>query len=151
MTHKNVSLELVKARERGVKIRVILDATAATNGYSKHKYLRDNGIELKVENWGGKMHMKSALIDSKHLIIGSMNWTSAGESKNDENTIVIKDAGSLAREYRTFFNKLWSSIPSRWATDDPMAESKDSFGSCQDGIDNDFDNKVDHRDSACAN
>ena len=58
-THNNISRELVKAHKRGVKIRVILDATAATNGYSKHNYLREHGIPVKVESWGGKMHMKS--------------------------------------------------------------------------------------------
>ena len=69
---------MVDAKERGVKVRVILDATAATNGYSKHNYLRENGIDVKVESWGGKMHMKAAVIDSKHIIVGSMNWTFAG-------------------------------------------------------------------------
>ena len=89
LTHKNASKALVKAKKRGVKVRVIVDATGATNGYSKHKYLRENGIDVKEESWGGKMHMKAALIDKKHIIIGSMNWTSAGESKNDENTLVV--------------------------------------------------------------
>ena len=87
LTHKNISKELVAAKNRGVDVRVIIDATSASNGYSKHQYLRDIGISLKVEQWGGKMHMKSAIIDGKHLILGSMNWTSAGESKNDENTL----------------------------------------------------------------
>ena len=79
LTHNNISRELVKAHKRGVKIRVILDATAATNGYSKHNYLREHGIPVKVESWGGKMHMKAAVFDNKHIIVGSMNWTLAGE------------------------------------------------------------------------
>ena len=67
LTHNNISRELVKAHKRGVKIRVILDATAATNGYSKHNYLREHGIPVKVESWGGKMHMKAAVFDNKKL------------------------------------------------------------------------------------
>ncbi len=149
LTHKNVSLELVKAKERGVKVRIILDATAATNGYSKHNYLRKHGIQVKVESWGGKMHMKSAIIDSSHLIIGSMNWTSAGESKNDENTIIIKNSGNLGLQYSVFFSKLWESIPNKWLYEDPNAESLDSINSCTDGIDNDFDHQVDDNDISC--
>lgn len=148
LTHKNISRELVNARKRGVSIRVILDATAATNSYSKHNYLRDNDIPVKVENWGGKMHMKSAIIDKKHLIVGSMNWTSAGESKNDENTLIIKNFKD-ASEYQRFYNLMWSSIPDKWLLEDPLPESKDSGAACYDGIDNDFDNKIDIKDHSC--
>ena len=148
LTHKNVSKELVAANNRGVNVRVIIDATSATNGYSKHNYLRDNGIPVKVENWGGKMHMKSAIIDSKHLIVGSMNWTSAGESKNDENTLIVRNALD-ANSYQEFFNELWISIDNKWLLRDPLAESKDSYPSCNDTIDNDFDRFVDSKDKSC--
>ena len=150
LTHKNISKELVKANKRGVSIRVILDATAASNGYSKHKYLRENGIPVKVENWGGKMHMKSAIIDKKHLIVGSMNWTSAGESKNDENTLIIKNFKD-ASKYQRFYNLMWNSIPDKWLRADPMPESKDSGTSCYDGVDNDFDGNIDEKDINCIN
>ena len=148
LTHKNVSKELVAASKRGVSVRVILDATGASNGYSKHQYLRENGISLKVEDWGGKMHMKSAIVDGKHLILGSMNWTSAGESKNDENTLIIRNARD-AKNYQVFFNLLWSSIDNKWLREDPLPESPDSHPSCNDTIDNDFDKLIDLNDKDC--
>ena len=150
LTHKNISRELVRASKRGVSIRVILDATAASNGYSKHNYLRDNGIPVKVENWGGKMHMKSAIIDKKHLIVGSMNWTGAGESKNDENTLIIKNFKDSPK-YQIFYNLMWNSIPDKWLREDPMPESKDSSTSCYDGVDNNFDGRIDIKDPNCIN
>ena len=146
LTHKNVSKALVRAKKRGVNVRVIIDATGATNGYSKHKYLRENNIDVKVENWGGKMHMKSALIDKKHIIVGSMNWTSAGESKNDENTLIIMEDEKNGKKVSEFFEKLWISIPEKFLYKDADPESLDSGSSCFDGIDNDFDNKVDKKD-----
>ena len=149
LTHKNVSKELVAAKNRGVDVRVIIDATSATNGYSKHNYLREKGISVKVENWGSKMHMKSAIIDKEHLILGSMNWTSAGESKNDENTLIIKNAND-AKSYQRFFDLLWNSIDKKWLLIDPLAESHDSFPSCNDGIDNDFDRLIDLKDKGCS-
>lgn len=150
LTHRNVSTELVNAKNRGVKVRVIIDATGATNGYSKHNYLRQNGIPVKVENWGGKMHMKSALIDGIYLIMGSMNWTGAGESKNDENTMIIKNDDDGARQFKRFFESMWLSIPNQWLNEDPLPESIDSGSSCRDGIDNDFDKKVDLNDEGCS-
>ena len=148
LTHKNASKELVVAHNRGVSVRVIVDATSATNSYSKHNYLRENGIPVKVENWGGKMHMKSAIIDGKHLIVGSMNWTSAGESKNDENTLIVRNSED-ANTYHKFFNELWLSIDNKWLLSDPLAESTDSYNSCNDRIDNDFDRLIDLKDKSC--
>ena len=39
---------------------------------------------------------------------------------------------------------LLHSIPQKFLTEDPLPESLDSEGSCFDGIDNDFDKKVDN-------
>ena len=149
LTHNAVSKELVKAHNRGVVVRVIIDSTGASNGYSKHQYLRDNGIKVKVENWGGKMHMKTAIIDQKHIIIGSMNWTKAGVTKNDENTLIIKNSSSKGLQLTNFFNEMWLSIPDKWLDEDTKAESHDSINSCTDGIDNDFDKLIDNKDIKC--
>ena len=149
LTHNKISKELVFAHERGVKVRVILDATAAKNGYSKHNYLRKHGIDVKVENWGGKMHMKAAVFDKKHVVVGSMNWTKAGEKKNDENTIIIKNSPKHANQLFFFFEEMWNSIPARWLLEDPNPESKESGTSCYDLIDNDFDKIIDSNEMEC--
>ncbi|MBD3841884.1 MAG: DUF1669 domain-containing protein, partial [Campylobacterales bacterium] len=43
LTHKDLSNELIKAHKRGVEIKIILDASAARNKYSMHKFLREKG------------------------------------------------------------------------------------------------------------
>ena len=148
LTHKRIAGDLIKAHNRGVSVRVIVDATGAKNGYTKHEVLRGAGIPLKVENWGGKMHMKSAIIDHRYVILGSMNWTSAGERDNDENTLVIEST-SVANELSKFYETLWSGIPDSWLSGNPDPESKDSGSSCEDGIDNDFDDHIDLEDPGC--
>lgn len=148
LTHKAITKDLIDAHNRGVEVRVILDATAAKNGYTKHELLRAAGIPVKVEVWGGKMHMKSAAIDGKYLIAGSMNWTSAGEWDNDENTLLIRSP-ALAGQYHEFFDQLWAGIPERWATANPDPESRESGSACTDGFDNDYDGKADAADPGC--
>jgi phosphatidylserine/phosphatidylglycerophosphate/cardiolipin synthase-like enzyme len=148
LTHKRAAGELIKAHQRGVRVRVILDATAAGNGYTKHELLRAAGIPVKVENWGGKMHMKCALIDGRKLIAGSMNWTTAGERNNDENVFLIDDR-EAAKKFAETFEQMWESIPERWLTGRPDPESPDSPGSETDGIDNDFDELIDAHDPGC--
>ena len=148
LTHKSLSHQLIEAKKRGVDVRVILDATAARNRYSMHKYLRKQGIPIKVENFGGKMHVKSIIIDDKYFVTGSMNLTEAGNSKNDENTLIIKNV-ELAKEYKRYFLKLWSAIPNKYLYIDPNPESFESGNSCFDGIDNDFDRTIDSKDKMC--
>lgn len=149
LTHKDLSEALIYTHKRGVPIRVIMDATGAANKYSQHERLREAGIKVKVENWGGKMHLKAAVIDRNKIILGSMNWTKAGESTNDENTLFVFDEKS-ALEGSKYFETLWKSIPDRWLKGRPGAESLASHGSCHDGVDNDFDRHADQLDSACS-
>jgi len=148
LTHKELSQDLIEAKKRGVTIKILLDASAAQNRYSTHHDLRENGIAIKVENFGGKMHCKSMIIDESHIISGSMNFTKAGNSKNDENTLIIKNA-SLALAYKNYFLALWHSIPDKYLHFDPSPESFESINSCTDGIDNDFDHLVDAKDKLC--
>lgn len=149
LTHKQITADLVAAHQRGVAVRVLLDATAARNGYTKHEILRAAGIPVKVEAWGGKMHAKSAVIDEDIVIAGSMNWTSAGTYDNDENTLVIRSVAH-ARRYTTWFDDLWHTVPDRWLTGAPDPESHDSGTACRDGVDNDFDGRADGADPGCS-
>ncbi len=148
LTRRDLANDLIDAKDRGVDIKIILDATAARNRYSIHRYLRKSGIAVKVENFGGKMHVKAIIIDDKYIVGGSMNLTKAGNNKNDENTIVLKNP-KMAKKFRDYFLKLWSSIPRKYLFKDPSAESWQSGNSCFDGIDNDFDHKIDLRDKRC--
>lgn len=148
LTHKGIAADLMAAHLRGVQVRVIIDATAAKNGYTKHELLRAAGVPVKIENWGGKMHMKSGAIDGHTVITGSMNWTSAGEFGNDENTIVIRSEKHAA-QYHEFFEKIWAGLGDQWLKGRPDPESKDSTTACTDGSDNDFDKMKDAEDPGC--
>ncbi|MBN2800896.1 MAG: hypothetical protein JXX28_17295 [Deltaproteobacteria bacterium] len=148
LTHTGLTQDLIDAHNRGVQVRVIVDATGAKNGYSKHELLRAAGIPVKVESWGGKMHMKAAMVDDRYVIVGSMNWTSAGQSGNDENTLIVEDPGQAAR-FAGWYEQLWTSIPDRWLQGRPDPESPDSPGACEDGADNDFDGDADRDDKGC--
>ncbi len=148
LTHKDLTEELLKAHKRGVEIKIILDASAARNKYSMHNFLREKGIGVKVENFGGKMHAKSMIIDDEYFVSGSMNFTKAGEQKNDENTIIVKNT-KLAKQYKSYFLVLWDLIPNKYLYVEPNPESFESLNSCIDGIDNDFDGKIDITDELC--
>lgn len=148
ITQKGLSDSLIAASNRGVAVKIILDATNTHSGATKLKTLRQNGIQVKTENLAGKLHSKSIIIDDTYTIIGSMNFSRSGEGANDENLLIIKDR-QIAVFYKTFFQYLWRRIPDKWLKYNARAESLDSIGSCTDKIDNDFDGKIDSADEGC--
>ena len=148
ITHKPLEAALLNAKARGVDVKLIVDATNVYATKSSVQTLRSKGIPVKVENYAGKLHSKSIIIDDEYILAGSMNFSRSGESRNDENILIIKNP-RLAVFYRDFFNYLWAKIPEVYLVRSPRAESLDSIGSCFDGIDNDFDGKIDSIDEGC--
>ncbi len=149
LTHDRVIEALSNAKQRGVDVKVITCASAANEKYSKHTKIREKGIPLKVENWTGKMHMKTIVIDDKLVTVGSMNATKTASEKNDENIVFI-ESNKHAAQARGIFETLWNDIPDKWLAGTPKAESPDSGNSCNDGLDNDHDWKYDAQDPDCA-
>ena len=148
ITENRVVEALIKAKQRGVDVRLISDALNASSKYSKIKVLRASGIPVKIENYAGKMHSKTMIVDDKYSIIGSMNFSKSGETKYDENTIVLENA-EATKYLKRFFLYQWDRIPDKWLTGYPRAEGWESVGSCSDGIDNDYDGSTDAKDSGC--
>ena len=103
ITHTQIANELVSANKRGVDVKILMDANNVYTRNTKHAFLRSNGIPLKVENYAGKLHSKTMIIDDEYIIMGSMNFSNSGENKNDENMLVIKN-NKLAKNYKQFSN-----------------------------------------------
>lgn len=148
LTHKSLTSALIRAKNRGVDVKVIVDATNVFAQSSSVKILRDAGVSVKVENYAGKLHSKSMIIDDKYILAGSMNFSNSGENRNDENMLIIKNY-RFAMFYREYFEYLWAKIPDKYLTQVPRAEGLESLGSCFDGIDNDFDRRIDKADEGC--
>jgi HKD family nuclease len=124
LTDRELSKTLVSAKERGVKVRVLLDNKSAEEiQYSKHHFLNEKKVDVKLDNlhkshkdkYNGIMHNKFAIIDNKILITGSFNWTPSAEELNNENLLIIKDSKELISKFENEFLKLWrhgKSLPS---------------------------------------
>jgi phosphatidylserine/phosphatidylglycerophosphate/cardiolipin synthase-like enzyme len=167
-TSQPIADAIVAAKQRGVAVRMVLDASGAANAYSKHGQLCSNGIPVKTENWGGKSHSKWAVADSglpsqAATVFGSMNWTASGDTQNDENTLYVKNPG-FAAAFHGEFERQWADLATVPTCTPVSAEGADSSvctpgndchttctsGSCCDGLDNDYDGKVDLQEEACA-
>ena len=150
LTNQKIYDALYESKTKGVDVRIILDAHSATTQHSKVEEIRKLGIPIKVENLGGKMHMKSLISDDTYIILGSCNFTNTGINKNDENLIIIKNT-ELAKGFKTKFLEYWKIIPDNWLYATPKPEGEDSIGSCSDGLDNDHNGLTDKEDPNCSN
>ncbi len=99
---------LIAARNRGVAIRIIADASQADGSGSEITTLEHLGFNLKRMSgaFGGIMHNKFMIIDGKLLFTGSYNWSASAETSNYENALFLTGATTI-QKYQTEFDLLW--------------------------------------------
>jgi len=112
LTSRPIAQELVKAKERGVKIRILLDKEQETQKYSKSRYFIKRGFEVRFDTGPGLMHNKVGIIDGKVLFTGSFNWTAQAEKYNEENLLLITDP-EIIQKYQERFELLWERAKGR--------------------------------------
>ncbi|MCG2708272.1 MAG: phospholipase D-like domain-containing protein [Candidatus Omnitrophica bacterium] len=100
--------ELVKAKLRGVEVKVILDyqssssKTATQSNYEAFHFLKDNGIDAYFDGAVVYTHNKAIVIDKRIVISGSHNWSDAALARNNETSFLInspKLASQLLDEF----------------------------------------------------
>ena len=106
-TDKEIALPLMKARERGVKVRLYLDKDQVDYKYSQSRFLVQKGIKTRVSTNNYIMHHKFAIIDNRILLTGSYNWTFSANKRNDENLMVIDDP-EIIEIFQNQFINLWT-------------------------------------------
>ncbi|MEW5905154.1 MAG: phospholipase D-like domain-containing protein [Elusimicrobiota bacterium] len=102
---------MVAARDRGVRVRVVLDAKHVfPKRNADIQRLLDAGMDVRVMNGRGRsgaMHNKYAIFDGVGLQTGSANWTWFAESASHENMMFIYDPYTIAG-YQANFEWMWN-------------------------------------------
>jgi len=108
ITSLDMAQALVKAKQRGVRVRVIADSKQANMKTSKVTYLIQQGILVKV--LGGKekgvMNHRFAILDGKRVLTGSFDWSEASLKWNHENILILHESEGVAT-YQKEFDRLW--------------------------------------------
>ena len=101
-----ISKAIVKAHQRGVKVRIITDNDKSEDTGSDVDWLAEQGVPVCMDSSPSHMHHKFALIDAKQLINGSFNWTRSATDRNQENIMISSHPKALAA-FSTMFETLW--------------------------------------------
>jgi len=104
-TSAPIAKAVVDAKDRGVKVRVILDKSQETEKYSSLTFLHNAGVPTWVDHKHAIAHNKIMIIDGKTLLTGSFNFTKAAEQSNAENLLVIRENAELIAAYQKNFEE----------------------------------------------
>lgn len=105
-TSKDIAFALLDAKKRGVQIRVVADYKA-NEKYTVVDFLRNSGVDVRLNNNYEIMHNKFMVVDGKSVQTGSFNYTASANKRNAENVIYIIDNKALASGYQKEFNRLY--------------------------------------------
>ena len=108
ITSSEMAQAFLKAKGRGVKVRIIADSRQAKMKSSKITYLIHQGILVKVLGGKGKelMNHRFAILDGKKVITGSYDWSRPPESSSYENVLILTDS-EVVSSYQKEFDRLW--------------------------------------------
>lgn len=96
--------KLIELHNKGVKVRVIIDADY--QGEPELTALYKSGVEIKTDPRSAFMHNKFVIVDEKKIWTGSYNFTKNGTYKNDNNALTI-NSEALAQNYLKEFEEMW--------------------------------------------
>ncbi|KAF9127843.1 hypothetical protein BGX30_014623 [Mortierella sp. GBA39] len=108
ITDDHLANAIIRAHERGVKVRIISDSEKADDLGSDVNRLRDNNdIPTRVDNSKSFMHHKFAVIDDQLVINGSYNWTKGARFDNREN-LTLTNSPKAIQGFKGEFERLWT-------------------------------------------
>jgi phosphatidylserine/phosphatidylglycerophosphate/cardiolipin synthase-like enzyme len=97
---------LIRAADRGVKVRIYLDGTQfAEREPSKafHDLAETPGVEIRTKHkHAALMHLKSYQIDGRLLRTGAANFSASGLKRQDNDLVVIESAEAATAFKRAF-------------------------------------------------
>ena len=103
-TNKTIARALVRARDRGVDVQVVVDDSNLTDGKSAAPFLLEKGVDVRVDSDHHTAHNKVILIDGRKVLTGSYNYNRNAEEKNSENMVILTSP-ELAAQYGENWDK----------------------------------------------
>ena len=106
-THNGIAQALVRAHQRGVKVRVLMDQNSKTSNRYVIGVLTDADMAVRQDGQHAIAHNKVMVIDQIVVITGSFNFTNSAETRNAENVLILKSP-DLALQYRLEWLSHWA-------------------------------------------
>ncbi len=109
-TAESIGNDLLLKHSEGLTVMGVMETRMITED-SQFKRFNQNGIETKKDGNPQTMHHKVFIIDNSTVITGSFNPTGGGDTRNDENVLVIHNK-EIAARFLDEFEKVWAEAQS---------------------------------------
>jgi phosphatidylserine/phosphatidylglycerophosphate/cardiolipin synthase-like enzyme len=103
---------LLAAAARGVRIRVLLDASDWSPSITEKNrpaitFLNEHGIDARFDDPAVTTHAKLAIVDREIVVLGSTNWNHYAFTEQEQANVRVEDrtVGDVFSEY---FDRLWA-------------------------------------------
>ncbi|HGU0708904.1 TPA: phospholipase D family protein [Escherichia coli] len=108
-TSPEVVSALVRAKRRGVDVRIVLDEKGNRSKASQAamNIVVNAGIPLRTNGRYAIMHDKVIIVDNHTVETGSFNYTRSAASRNSESVLVINEVPEVAQTYLQHWQSRW--------------------------------------------
>ncbi|KAF9999844.1 hypothetical protein BGZ80_003316 [Entomortierella chlamydospora] len=107
ITDDQLASAIIRAHERGVRVRIISDDEKADDLGSDAKRLAEHEqIPVRLDGSPSYMHHKYAIIDDELVLFGSYNWTKGARFHNRED-LTLTNSQNAVQSFKREFEKLW--------------------------------------------
>ncbi len=106
-THDGLGEVMRERVAAGVDVRGIFETFGSQTIYSEFRPLHCAGAEVRQDGNPGMLHHKVIIIDEAVVITGSLNFSNNAANSNDENVLMLADAG-IAGLYLEEFERRWA-------------------------------------------
>ena len=102
---------LVDATERGVAVRVLLDASdwapdITADNRRVVTYLTERGIDCRFDDPGVTTHAKMVIVDRTVVVLGSSNWNEYAFDEHEQANVMI-ESSQVGEAFTEYFDRLW--------------------------------------------
>ncbi|BBE30199.1 hypothetical protein OSSY52_03400 [Tepiditoga spiralis] len=104
-TDKEIANALLDAKNRGLKIRIIMETFQAKSSWSVYSFIKS--LNPVLDKNPRTFHHKVMIIDNSITVTGSYNFTNSAQFKNDENALIIHSQ-DVSHSFTKEFNRFWT-------------------------------------------
>lgn len=106
-TSDTLAKVMMERATAGVEVGgVFEESQKESNIGGEYGRLRKAGLDVHLDGNPRNMHHKVIIIDGKIVVTGSYNFTSSADRNNDENTLIIHNAG-IAALYKAEYDRIY--------------------------------------------
>ncbi len=104
-THDGIGTAIVDKAKAGLRVAGVFETTGSNTPFSEYGRMKGEGLAVYQDGSPYAMHHKVIILDERAVVFGSFNFSENADSANDENLLIVHDAG-LAQAFKAEFDRV---------------------------------------------